>query len=563
MQTRMDPKRVATTRRGRRRRLAVGTLGVLVAVALPAQAVAGDISGTVRDTLGLPVSNIDVFAYGVDLPTYGGATRSDGTYDIPYLPAGSFRVWFSAAQSDQNYLPQYYNGKPSADQADLVTVAQDQTASGIDAHLAPGGQITGTVTDQGGHPLAAVTVTASQDTTNTTGVQVQTTTDAGGNYHTSGLPTGSYEMGFSTRESGANYVDQRSAHPVSVTAPATTAGVNAQLAPGAEIAGMVRAEDSSPLGGARVTLYRQSFGTDTATSDANGQYLFNRLAAGTYHVEFDTSGYPTQFFSLRPSLYAADDLSLGTGETRSNVDALMAPGGQIAGTVTDTAGQPLWASIELFTADTARPTGVGAFDGSDGRYSTPAVTPGRYLVAFWGSLTPDYRPFAPSSPQFYDLQDNLASATPVVVRPGQITGGIDARIARPASNPPAAHPGAAPNTPRPQTARLVLTRRRLAVRSGTVIVSVACDAPRACLGTIEIRTERGRRPQAGAASRPALVGRQPYTVRAGTTASVIVHITRRGLRLLRTSRRGLRARIVLLASNSTRAVAPALTVRLL
>ncbi len=84
---------------------------------------AGAITGKVTDASSqASVANALVTAYN----SQGSATEStytgtNGVYQLNTLPAGSYRVEFSEGQN-QNYLPQYYNGRTSLTSADQITV---------------------------------------------------------------------------------------------------------------------------------------------------------------------------------------------------------------------------------------------------------------------------------------------------------------------------------------------------------------------------------------------------------------------------------------------------------
>jgi hypothetical protein len=80
---------------------------------------------------------------------------ADGTYAITGLPAGSYRVGFS----DGGAGSRWYDDKPTATDADRVTLADGEQRTGIDGALIAGAGISGRVTSQSGVPLAGVWVT--------------------------------------------------------------------------------------------------------------------------------------------------------------------------------------------------------------------------------------------------------------------------------------------------------------------------------------------------------------------------------------------------------------------
>ena len=58
------------------------------------------------------------------------------------------------------------------------------------------------------------------------------------------------------------------------------------------IAGTLTGEHGTPLSGARVTLTSEADNKQsTATTDANGAFVFDNLTPGEYDVQFDSKGY--------------------------------------------------------------------------------------------------------------------------------------------------------------------------------------------------------------------------------------------------------------------------------
>ena len=183
-------------------------------------------------------------------------TAADGTYAVTGLPAGTdYQVCFYAtfyavglAPDALGYVDQCYNNQPnnqSSTSQTPVTVTAGATTTGINAALAVGGAVSGTVTDAGGthHGLAHVRVTViSVSVSPNLGVMVFETA-ADGSYSVAGLATGTdYQVCFdaSGATGGASdttgYINQcynnqplNSPTPVSVTAGAATTGINAAL----------------------------------------------------------------------------------------------------------------------------------------------------------------------------------------------------------------------------------------------------------------------------------------------------------------------------------------------
>jgi len=138
---------------------------------------------------------------------------------------------------------------------------------------APTGSITGVVTDAATDaPLAGATVTVGS---------VASSVDATGAYVLSGLAQGTYSVSVTA----AGHMPASEAVPIT---PGQTATADFALQPmtGA-IKGVVRdAAAGSPIVGARV-----SAGTVSSYTDSAGAYTLGGLAAGTYTITADASGY--------------------------------------------------------------------------------------------------------------------------------------------------------------------------------------------------------------------------------------------------------------------------------
>jgi hypothetical protein len=124
--------------------VAVGE-GVVVTGIDAELAEAATIEGEVRAaSSGAPVERALVCAQVPAGPPGGCVTtRPDGTYTLPGLPAGEYKVQFLPNTFVYNLLSQFYDHKSSFAEADALTVAAGETKTGIDADLEAGAVIRG------------------------------------------------------------------------------------------------------------------------------------------------------------------------------------------------------------------------------------------------------------------------------------------------------------------------------------------------------------------------------------------------------------------------------------
>ena len=151
------------------------------------------ISGRVTDAATeLPVSGIGVRAVQVDGgPDEWTSTDFNGGYSIQGLAPGSYYV-STDFTGQRGYVGQFYDGTAREDDADIVTLSEGVTATGIDFAVKTGATVSGRVTDAAtGKPVPNVGVGA--DPTRD-GPGAGTGTDRDGRYVLRGLAPGSYRI---------------------------------------------------------------------------------------------------------------------------------------------------------------------------------------------------------------------------------------------------------------------------------------------------------------------------------------------------------------------------------
>lgn len=391
-------------------------------------ATGSSISGTVTDEDGQPLAGICVFASKQGFGNYD-LTDASGAYSVGALVAGDYRVNFSDCNSPRVFAGEYYDDKLSYEAANLVTVQSQANLTGIDAELATGGSISGTVTDEHGQPLAGICVSASAESS---GGSDQT--DVSGAYTITALATREYRLYLydcnSPRRYSSEYYDDTrdysSADLVAVTAGAGVTGIDADLSLGGSISGTVTDEAGQPLAGICVSANGDAWGA-TDQTDASGIYAITTMPPGEYRMHFSDCNSPRRFVSEwhsdRLDYATADPISVGEGAEIAGVDAALALGGAIAGTVTDAAGGPL-----DDVCVRAKPPGSGestwGYTDASGVYEVGGLRAGQYKVQFIDCRNP--RVYLD---EWYDDHPYDGGVELVTVAAGQTTEGIDAELA--------------------------------------------------------------------------------------------------------------------------------------
>jgi hypothetical protein len=234
-----------------------------------------------------------------------------------------------------------------------------------------------------------------------------------------------------------------------------------------------------------------------ATTGAEGGYTIDGLASGQYTVGFweplnSQLNYVSQYYDDKANGEASDAVTVSAPATTTGIDAQLAVGGRIAGTVTD-ANSGAGLENVLICAERDESEGNCGFSGVGGAYTVSGLASGGYTVLFF------HRGY---QIQVYDGKASPAEADLVAVAQGATTTGIDSAL-KPSSSPVAAplgspSPGRAPG---PSTAALpgampfaTVVSRRLVLKRHSVYVKVRCAHAR-CVGSISLgQPSSGRRP---------------------------------------------------------------------
>ena len=315
-----------------------------LAAVRPAIAGTASIEGTITDAANATgIAGIEVCAYAsgpFEEAEEGEGAAPDcspsgpgGEYSITGLAAGEYIVEFSTPfNGTLDYITQYYLGAETFEGSLPVNVASGQRVSGIDAELSKGGEVEGHVTRAlGGAPLAGIEVCAW-------GVNSEAMacaeTDSGGAYLITGLPIGSFKVGFrATLGSGLNYVTQyyknetsyEAAEPIAVKAEEKQEGINAAMALGAEIEGTVTSgATGAPSGDTLVCAFGEGEGViSCAVTAPSGNYTIAGLPTGSYTVAFLADG-PAEYYDQAFSESDATPVKVTAPEGDAlNVDAVL------------------------------------------------------------------------------------------------------------------------------------------------------------------------------------------------------------------------------------------------
>jgi len=345
-------------------------------------------------------------------------TGKQGSYTIPQLAAGQYTVSFSGGCGNTgSYAPQYYNGKPNAEAADLVTATAGQTVSGINATMQPGGTVTGTLTSTSGRKLSGICVVVSSQQAAgglgsgpigllLTGLPLFSgfAISSNGGYRISNLAPGSYLAAFSAGcgNAGATYAAQwfapqggNSPAWLSVGAGTITSGVGATLRLAGAITGEVKTAAGKGLSGIcafAVGLTGQPSAsvaellTGSLPASRKGRYQITGLAGGKYAVEFEPCNgqpYAATWYSNASSAAAARPVTVRDDVATTGINQVLTGGQSLSGQVTSAVtGRPLRGAC-VAVLDAGRSLVTGTQTGPNGTYNVAHLAAGRYNLEFF------------------------------------------------------------------------------------------------------------------------------------------------------------------------------------
>jgi 5-hydroxyisourate hydrolase-like protein (transthyretin family) len=407
------------------------------------------ITGTVIGPDGTtPLEGIQATAYqwrdGWWQPVNAGQTDANGDYTIGGLPAGTYRVEFRDVGTGE-HAPVVYENAPDLDSGTDIVVPADATVTGIDVSLALGARINGVVTGlDGTTPLQGVAVAVYEWGGSWWRWVNWGQTGADGHYTVGGLVAGTYRVQFQDW-SNDEYVSQvyenapdlEGGRDIIVQTGATVTGIDASLAGRSRITGTVTGPDgTTPLEGIEVSAYQRNVTwlgwreMSWGVTDANGDYAIEGLTAGTYRVGFGdwwNVEFAPEAYNNATDLDQGMDIVVPTGDTVTRIDASLAPGSTITGTVTSSDGTTRLADITVSAYQWGgsllgwQTVGWGRTD-TDGHYTIGGLAAGTYHVEFRDWWSGEYATVV------YHNAPDLNGGTAISVPASASVTGIDARL---------------------------------------------------------------------------------------------------------------------------------------
>ena len=375
-------------------------------------------------------------------------TLEDGTYDLAGLPAGQFKLGFSAPQS----LDGWYSDKLTLGTAKILTIEENGTLTGKDIALKRGASISGNIKGAANANLDNIEVYILNEYRDYVG---WSSTDEDGNYLIAGLEAGKYTLQFANEyceewdedvvcppryrtEFWDNKATLASATFITVAANQAVTGRNVVLAlepepiEGATISGVVTGPDGAVAYKGVTLVDTRGEYVDYESTDESGAYEFNGIAPGKYTLAFEGDQWENlapQYLGNKTTVAKATYFTVKNGQTLAGRNAKLAAGARIRGILTGD-GEILQGTRVIAYNATEGYQGE-AFTDEEGYYDLRGLAAGSYTVLFTDG--DDNGESGPYSDEYYNNKSTFASSTKFALSAGQYKTGISADLALSAS----------------------------------------------------------------------------------------------------------------------------------
>ena len=225
--------------------------------------------------------------------------------------------------------------------------------------------------------------------------------------------------------------------------PRAPAIATAQTGTGS-ISGVVTDRRQGPLATTIVRIAIDGVPTKRETvTDPSGRFRFANLPAGRFAISAHKPGYLDEWFGRSASAPASELLTLGPGQTITDVSITLTRTGAISGIVTGETGEPIRAQVRVTPRNRptqeqqfAVPVNVGATTDGRGRYRIGSLAPGEYLVVAHSLEATDARTIgADGRDREFNFVDTYfpaslrpQDAAPVRVNEGDVVGDINIQL---------------------------------------------------------------------------------------------------------------------------------------
>lgn len=313
--------------------------------------------------------------------------------------------------------------------------------------FAAAGSISGTVSAEGGGPIQGVEVCTRPEPFSFESPCAQT--NGSGEYKIDGLPASSYHVAFFTYAGDLNYVPESyddeplnlaGGDVVPVGATENVVGIDAELEKGGIIEGSAEdGETSGPAVGVEVcaTSFSPVEYSGCGVTGSDGSYTINALKTGEYTVSFEgwnNANYLKRWYDEAEFSSGATKVPVTAGGPPvSGIDAVLQPGSQVLGRVTEAGTGAALKDVEVCVYDPLKVPSVeyaGPCDWTDsaGNYAIRSLPASTYKVVFSQEPAAEFILDDTFFEQWWKGVASVNEATPIALTPPQAASGVDAQL---------------------------------------------------------------------------------------------------------------------------------------
>lgn len=393
----------------------------------------GSISGHVYESDGTtPVSSGRVHVLASEGWEYvkGSEVETNGSFSITGLRAGDYKV--QVDDLPLGFAPEYYDGESDYEWADVISLGVEEHQTGIDFTLEPGGAICGYVYETNGvTPIEDENVYVWEQGNPYGGFGMHS--DENGYFYIS-LPTGDWlvsaggNLGY-VSEYYQESPDEDEAQAVHVSEGVLSSNINFTLEMGGAISGYVYEDDgTTPVTSGEISVLELSDRNFVAWTQiaGDGHYEAAGIPSGSYKVQIYNVpvGFVPQFYNGQLDYDEADAVAVTAGQTTSNINFILQPGGTICGYLLDTNANPI--ADENVRASLVEDDEIGFGDSTDSEgFFSIQLPSGSYKVEAGGWRIEEY------VEEYYDNTYFRDNAEVVIVSAGQTVSNINFTLEAP------------------------------------------------------------------------------------------------------------------------------------
>jgi hypothetical protein len=332
----------------------------------------GALAGRLTLSSGQPVADAVVGIERLDGSPAGGAmTDGNGDYQVPFLPAGTYHVYF---HQNRGGSMQWAHQRRSRADADPIAVPNG-TATRLDLRFLPLGTIAGRLLGRDGPVIGAAVFVFSQ--TNPDELVVSSHVNVDGSFDVPVFP-GRYKVAFRPPGSetdqwarGTVSEDQATVFPV---AAGRTVFIEEFLLPTGRMRGRLTDAGGAPVVGASVQLHDPAGQTITTFTGDDGTWTAHP-DAGTYRVRFSAPDQG-QWATDKLTRETANRFTLAPGQTITVNESLLPTGSLVVRATDAQTGVP----IATFCATATNEFLFRDACTNDGSVEFPSIGAGTYTV---------------------------------------------------------------------------------------------------------------------------------------------------------------------------------------